>query len=638
MRHHPSLRLRTFSATVAPSSAPLSAPPPRSAVDDNAKMGEEDNQNFGTAHRRRFVASKLRLRRRSSTAFALSSIFGCCSPTVCLPSRRLFLSLLFLLLLSVLLLLRLPVSFDGGGSGSRFLTRFFCSLDERRGGAGGGRFPFLKRFLSLKCGAGSGAVGLRLMEGRRHLLNHDQIGVEQQWQDDNGNDGDGIEKDAVIVRPPSDSADVESCTAEVRQWREREAVAALSAAKRSRWEGNLRKARSIIEHAYSLAPYNPDILTEYGIYVEMARSDVVQAEGFYLKALARNPKHAEALIRRQKALPLVEEIDNRMMQRIHQKRDRFMRIPHNDAGLKRSMRESYFAYVYHTVAMEGNTINLAQTRSILETRMAVGGKSIVEHNEILGLDAALRYLNQSLLDVQEITLEHILALHKRVLGFADPLAAGVIRDVQVFVGSFRPTDPEFVMAEMEELVNWLNDEETHRLDAVEVAALAHYKLVFIHPFMDGNGRTSRLLMNWVLLRAGFPPVSIPVEQRHRYYHVLREANDGDLRPFIRFIAELTDRTLESLIAGSVSSVCEIGDDCSAPSSPSSAAGGGDTIDATTNGQKEGEEEALDANRSNGGGAKAKQQQQQFVQPFCAAMETDQQHQQQHQHGLGTDGN
>lgn len=77
--------------------------------------------------------------------------------------------------------------------------------------------------------------------------------------------------------------------------------------------------------------------------------------------------------------------------------------------------------------------------------------------------------------------------------------------------------------------------------------------------MDGNGRTGRLLMNWILLRAGFPPVIIPVEQRHRYYHVLREANEGDLRPFIRFIAELTDRTLELLIANSNSSMCEIGD-------------------------------------------------------------------------------
>uniref|UniRef100_A0A915CNL6 Fido domain-containing protein n=1 Tax=Ditylenchus dipsaci TaxID=166011 RepID=A0A915CNL6_9BILA len=84
-------------------------------------------------------------------------------------------------------------------------------------------------------------------------------------------------------------------------------------------------------------------------------------------------------------------------------------------------------------------------------------------------------------------------------------------------------------------MNWLNDEETLRLDAVELAALAHYKLVFIHPFIDGNGRTSRLLMNFILMQAGFPQLSSQL--------------NSDL--------EQTDRTLESFIASS--SVCDIGD-------------------------------------------------------------------------------
>jgi hypothetical protein len=72
-------------------------------------------------------------------------------------------------------------------------------------------------------------------------------------------------------------------------------------------------------------------------------------------------------------------------------------------------------------------MSLIQTRSILETRMAVAGKSIIEHNEILGMDAALRFLNQTLTQIGELTLEDILAIHKRVLGFVDPLVAGVIR-------------------------------------------------------------------------------------------------------------------------------------------------------------------------------------------------------------------
>ncbi|KAI1725050.1 fic/DOC family domain-containing protein [Ditylenchus destructor] len=375
--------------------------------------------------------------------------------------------------------------------------------------------------------------------------------VVQEWGIDKDSKTDSTNKEMILSgRAMTDET-------RPKPWIEAEAIAALHAAKRSREHGNLQRAKVIIEHAYSLAPYHPDILTEYGVFLETVHNNVVEAEGYYLRALAHDPQHSEALIRREKTLPLVEEIDNRMFKRIHAKREHFLKIPRTDPGLRRAMRESYFQHVYHTVALEGNTMSLIQTRSILETRMAVAGKSIIEHNEILGMDAALRFLNQTLTHIGELTLEDILAIHKRVLGFVDPLVAGVIRSTQVYVGNFVPTAPEFIMSEMEELISWLNDEETLRVDPVEMAALTHYKLVYIHPFIDGNGRTSRLLMNFILMQAGFPPVIIPVEERSRYYSTLQQANQGDLRPFIRFIAEQTDRTLEEFIASSA--VCDIGE-------------------------------------------------------------------------------
>ena len=87
-------------------------------------------------------------------------------------------------------------------------------------------------------------------------------------------------------------------------------------------------------------------------------------------------------------------------------------------------------------------------------------------------------------------------------------------------------------------MDWLNsereeDSEATGLHPLELAALAHYKFVYIHPFYDGNGRVSRLLMNLVLLQAGYPPVIINVEDKHEYYQRLQMANDGDVRPFIR---------------------------------------------------------------------------------------------------------
>ena len=96
---------------------------------------------------------------------------------------------------------------------------------------------------------------------------------------------------------------------------------------------------------------------------------------------------------------------------------------------------------------------------------------------------------------------------------------------QVFVGDFVPPPADEVPALMEEFVEWLNLEDSINLHPIEYAAIAHYKLVVIHPFYDGNGRTSRLLMNLILMQAGFPPVTIRVEDRLRYYECLEDGTD-----------------------------------------------------------------------------------------------------------------
>ena len=92
--------------------------------------------------------------------------------------------------------------------------------------------------------------------------------------------------------------------------------------------------------------------------------------------------------------PIVEEIDQERFNRVDQKRTLLYKIPSNHPGLRRAKKEAYFAHIYHTNAIEGNTLSLAQTRSIVETRLAVGGKSLREQNEVLGLDSALSFINR----------------------------------------------------------------------------------------------------------------------------------------------------------------------------------------------------------------------------------------------------
>lgn len=135
-------------------------------------------------------------------------------------------------------------------------------------------------------------------------------------------------------------------------------------------------------------------------------------------------------------------------------------------------------------------------------------------------------------------------IHRRVLGHVDPIEGGEFRRTQVYVGGHIPPGPGDLSILMNRFERWLNSEVSLSLHPVKYAALAHYKLVHIHPFSDGNGRTSRLLMNTILMRAGYPPVIIQKQHRHKYYNFLQLANEGDVRPFVRFIADCTEKTLD----------------------------------------------------------------------------------------------
>lgn len=248
---------------------------------------------------------------------------------------------------------------------------------------------------------------------------------------------------------------------------------------------------------------------------------------------------------RQRTASIVETLDQKRLDELDRKRDAISAIHESNASLRRAKKEAYFQNIYHSVGIEGNTMTLAQTRSILETRMAVHGKSIDEHNEILGLDSAMKYINATLVNRNGyISMADVLEVHRRVLGHVDPIEGGMFRRTQVYVGGHVPPGPGDLAPLMMRFEEWLNSPQSLSMHPVRYAALAHYKLVHIHPFVDGNGRTSRLLMNTILMRSGYPPVIIPKQLRHKYYDYLQVANDGDTRPFVRFIADCTDKTLD----------------------------------------------------------------------------------------------
>jgi len=313
-------------------------------------------------------------------------------------------------------------------------------------------------------------------------------------------------------------------------------------------QGKIAKAQKLFQHALALCPRQPDILTNYGEFFEDTRKDYITADQLYVQALTFTPRYTKALVNRKRTLPVVEELDERRLKIIDSKREQLLALSETNKALRRVRKEAYFQHIYHSAGIEGNTMTLSETRMIVETRLAVGGKSIMEHNEILGLDAAMRYINTTLVNrIGKVALKDILKIHEHVMGSVDHSEAGKFRTTQVFVGRHVPPKPAEIQEQMEQLVEWLNSEEALSLHPVHYAALAHYKLVYIHPFLDGNGRTSRLLMNWILMQADYPAVIIRKQDRQLYYENLNLANDGDVRPFIRFIADCTEKTMDVYI-------------------------------------------------------------------------------------------
>lgn len=176
----------------------------------------------------------------------------------------------------------------------------------------------------------------------------------------------------------------------------KEAMGALRLAQEMYMTGKDDKAARLFEHALALAPKHPEVLLRYGEFLEHNQRNIVLADQYYFQALSINPSNTEALANRQRTADVVQLLDERRLSSLDEKRDALSAIHEANSALRRAKKEAYFQHIYHSVGIEGNTMTLAQTRSVLETRMAVDGKSIDEHNEILGMDLAMKYINASL--------------------------------------------------------------------------------------------------------------------------------------------------------------------------------------------------------------------------------------------------
>lgn len=214
----------------------------------------------------------------------------------------------------------------------------------------------------------------------------------------------------------------------------------------------------------------------------------------------------------------------------------------------KSLRESInLEWTYNSNGIEGNTLTLRETQVVLEG-ITVGGKSIKEHLEAINHEKAILFLDDLVKDNEPISEWNIKNIHQLILKDIDNENAGRYRKENVTIKGATHIPPDYLKVSelMEKLILTYNTWNEYH--PIIQAALLHGELVKIHPFVDGNGRTSRLLMNLVLMNNGYNPVIIKKESRLKYYEALDKAHTtGDYTDFVKLVNKLEIEMLKKYL-------------------------------------------------------------------------------------------
>ena len=208
-----------------------------------------------------------------------------------------------------------------------------------------------------------------------------------------------------------------------------------------------------------------------------------------------------------------------------------------DAHMLKQVKEYFrIGMTYSSNALEGNSLTETETKIIIEDGITIGGKPVKDHLEALGHSEAYDLLFRLAKD-QGITEANVKELHRLFYYRIDAKQAGKYRKHRVIITGtyFIPPGPERIPDLMRSFIAGL-PEARAKHHPVEFAAILHKDFVTIHPFIDGNGRAARLLMNLTLLQTGYPLAIIPPILRREYLDTLNKTHKGDDRPFIKFIS------------------------------------------------------------------------------------------------------
>lgn len=230
-------------------------------------------------------------------------------------------------------------------------------------------------------------------------------------------------------------------------------------------------------------------------------------------------------------------ISPKLLQIAEQLRDKVIALrPFPEETLK-SLREYYrIGLTYSSNALEGNSLTESETKVVIEDGLTIEGKPLRDMYEAVGHAHAYDYIHTLSIN-KPLEEADILELHRLFYEKIDSEKAGHYRTMPVFISGskYAVSPPARIESDMKKFVKWFNDNE-HKLPTPEFAALAHQKFVFIHPFIDGNGRVARLILNLALIRGEYTIALIPAILRHEYVQSL-EMSHKSPSVFVDFIAE-----------------------------------------------------------------------------------------------------
>ena len=206
-------------------------------------------------------------------------------------------------------------------------------------------------------------------------------------------------------------------------------------------------------------------------------------------------------------------------------------------SIKKKLNEDFMIrFTYHSNAIEGNRLTLRETALILKDKVIPSGVRAQDYNEAINGKECLEYLKKYKGELNTKFLEKINGMLTKN---TDTIYAGRIRffDVKIQGSTHTPPPHKEVKQHLMNMFKWYSAKK-NKLHPFELATIIHHKLTWIHLFEDGNGRTSRTIMNWILMKKGYPMFFIPVEKRQAYYEILKLADKKEDKTYVANMLQL----------------------------------------------------------------------------------------------------